>query len=259
MHVNFGSANLLHITNYGKIHFKHSITIRNIILILAHSSYSMSLKTTLMLQRCSVVLFFLFVIIMPACKEKTKAPVTVSTTPFIIKKDSAVVTKESGPVRPPIVNITDTIARKYIVLYLKDSASTSERISNKLAKIYGTKLPDFINKEQLTITGPPIAWYKTNTAPFFFEAGIPVSKKPAKLPKGFFVRNVGGDSAVIAHFYGPYALTSMGYDAITDYMADNKKKRNGLPYEIYVTEPVGKDGKTIDPYKVQTDIIFPYK
>jgi len=219
----------------------------------------MSPKTARMFQRCNLVFFSLIVLCVLACREKTKAPVTPPTTTFIIKKDTAVVTKESGPVRPPIVNITDTIARKYIVLYMKDSAATSERISNKLAKIYGTKLPDFIKKEKLTITGPPMAWYKTNTAPFFFEAGIPVNKKPAKLPKGFLVRNVGGDSAVVAHFFGPYALTSMGYDAITDYLSDNKKKRKGLPYEMYVTEPVGKDGKTIDPYKVQTDIIFPYK
>ncbi len=194
-----------------------------------------------------------------SCQEKEKAPVPAPTTHFIIKKDSAVVTKGGGPVRPPIVNITDTIARKYIILYVKDSAASSERISTKLAKIYGTKIPELMKLQQLIVTGPPVAWYKTNTAPFFFEAGIPVNKKPAKLPKGFFTRNIGGDSSVIAHFYGPYALTSMGYDAISDFMADNKKKRNGIPYEMYVTEPVGKDGKAIDPYKVQTDIIFPYK
>ncbi len=228
-------------------------------LILFNSSYSMSLKANRMYQRCYFIIFCLVIITVPACKEKTKAPVPPPATPFIIKKDSAVLTKESGPVRPPIVNLIDTVARKYIVLFAKDSAASSERISAKLAGIFGTKLPDFIKKEKLTVTGPPMAWYKTNNAPFFFEAGIPVNKKPAKLPKGFYIKNVGGDSAVIAHFYGPYALTSMGYDAISDYLADNKKKRSGVPYEIYVTEPIGKDGKMMDPYKVQTDIVFPYK
>ena len=228
-------------------------------LILFNSSYSMSLKANRMFQPRYLLIVCLLAITVSACKEKTKAPVTPPTTPFIIKKDSAVITKESGPVRPPIVNLIDTIALTYIVLYAKDSASSSERISSKLAIIFGTKLPDFIKKENLTVTGPPIAWYKTNTPPFFFEAGIPVNKKPAKLPKGFFVKTIGGDSAVIAHFYGPYALTSMGYDAISDYLADNKKKRSGVPYEIYVNEPIGKDGKMMDPYKVQTDIVFPYK
>lgn len=211
-----------------------------------------------MLQRRYLCIFLLLCNVY-ACKEKTKTPEALTTTPFIIKKDSAVATKDGAPVRPPIVNITDTIAAKYMVLYIKDSAASSERISLKLAKIYGTRLPDFIKQANLTITGPPIAWYKTNKAPFFFEAGIPINKKPAKLPKGFFVKSIGGDNAVIAHFYGPYAITSMGYDAIIDYITDNKKKRNGLPYEMYITEPVGKDGKAIDPYKVQTDIVFPYK
>lgn len=212
-----------------------------------------------MTHRFYMILFCSTLFVFYACKEKTKAPVAPPPTTFIIKKDSAVATKESGPVRPPIINLIDSVAVKYIVLYMKDSASGSERISGKLAKIYGSKLPDFIKREQLTVTGPPIAWYKTNTAPFFFEAGIPVNKKPAKLPKGFFIRNTGGDSAVIAHFHGPYALTSMAYDAAADYITDNKKRRNGLPYEIYVTEPLDKECKTLDPYKVRTDIVFPYK
>ncbi len=190
-------------------------------------------------------------------KEEVK-PANPETT-FIIKKDTARPAKDGSPQRPPIVNITDTIAFKYTVLYIKDSAATSGRISQKLAKIYGVTLPEFIKKNKLTVEGAPMAWYKTTKAPFFFEAGLPINKKPAKLPKGIFVKTVGGDKAVIAHFFGPYSITNMGYEALADYVADNKKKRNGIPYEIYITEPIGKDGKAIDPYKVQTDIVYPYQ
>jgi effector-binding domain-containing protein len=200
------------------------------------------------------------IVCLVCCRNKkgNKVPTEPGTT-FIIKKDSIKPDKKGTPVRPPIVNINDTIATKYIVLYMKDSAAGSERISQKLEKIYGTKLPDFIKKQQLKMSGPPIAWYKTSKAPFFFEAGIPVNKKPAKLPKGIFVKNIGGDKAVIAHFYGPYSITSMGYEALADFVKSNKKKRNGIPYEMYITEPIGKDGKAIDPYKVQTDIVYPYQ
>jgi effector-binding domain-containing protein len=197
---------------------------------------------------------------MVSCNENKKSKSTKDDTPVIlVKKDTARIKKEDPPVRPPIINISDTIALKYIVLYMKDSAASSQRISQKLAKIYSLKLPELIKKQQLKIVGPPIAWYKSNKAPFFFEAGIPVNKKPGKLPKGIFVKTIGADKVVIAHFYGPYSITNMGYEALTDFLKSNKKKRNGLPYEIYVTDPISKDGKIIDPYKVQTDIVFPYQ
>ncbi|MBC7867070.1 MAG: hypothetical protein H7X88_06000 [Gloeobacteraceae cyanobacterium ES-bin-316] len=195
-----------------------------------------------------------------SCKEKKPIQKNTDTsTSFIIKKDSIQPAKDGSPARPPIVNISDTIAIKYTVLYIKDSAASSDRISQKLAKIYGTTLPEYIKKQNLKVAGAPIAWYKTTKAPFFFEAGLPVNKKPIKLPKGIFVKTIGGDKAVIAHFFGPYSITSMGYEALADFVTSNKKKRKGLPYEIYVTEPFDKDGKAIDPYKVQTDIVYPYQ
>ncbi len=195
-----------------------------------------------------------------SCQGKKEATKTADpTTTFTIKKDTAKPAQDGSPQRPPIVNISDTIAAKYIVLYIKDSAASSGRIGQKLGKIYGVTLPEFIKKNKLTISGSPMAWYKTTKAPFFFEAGIPINENPGKLPKGIFVKTVGGDKAVIAHFFGPYSVTNMGYEALADFLKDNKKKRNGTPYEIYVTEPIGKDGKAIDPYKVQTDIVYPYQ
>ena len=196
------------------------------------------------------------ILISGACNTK-KQPATNDKANIVIKKDSIKVEAGDPPVRPPIINIIDTVAVKYTVLYIKDSASSSDRISQKLAAIYSVRLAEVIKKEKLDITGPPIAWYRTTKAPFFFEAGLPVNKKPAKLPKGILVKNIGGDSAVIAHFYGPYSLTNMGYDALAEWVKDNKKKRKGFPYEIYVTEPVSKDGKPIDPYKSRTDIVYP--
>ena len=213
-----------------------------------------------LMPKAVIILFILATVLSFSCKGKKdiKDPGTPPPT-FVINKDSVKPDKKGNPVRPPIVNINDTIATKYIVLYVKDSASGSERISLKLEKIYDHKLPEFIKKQQLKITGPPVAWYKSTKAPFYFEAGIPVNKAPAKLPKGIFVKTIGGDKAVIAHFYGPYSITNMGYEALADFVKSNKKKRKGIPYEMYVTEPIGKDGKPIDPYKVQTDIVYPYQ
>jgi effector-binding domain-containing protein len=206
--------------------------------------------------------FFFLVLttgILLSCKDKKAVTVKNTEPGIVVRKDTANLKKEVQPSRPPIINIVDTVSVKYIVVYVKDTAASSQRISEKLAAIYGSKLPAFIAKNNLKIIGPPIAWYKSNKSPFIFEAGFPVDKKPAKVSKGILVKNIGGDSAVMAHFYGPYSSTFMAYEALTDWLKDNKKKTSGLPYEIYVTDPVGKDGKLIDPYKVQTDIVFPHR
>ncbi len=206
-----------------------------------------------------ILLLLIVVALLAGCKQKKSTPTPTTEPGIVVRKDTAKLKQEVQPARPPIIHIVDTVSGKYIVVYVKDTAASSQRISEKLANIYGTKLPAFLAKNNLTIIGPPIAWYKSNKAPFFFEAGFPVDKKPAKLAKGILVKNIGGDSAVIAHFYGPYSSTFMAYEALTDWLKDNKKKTAGLPYEIYVTDPVGKDGKLLDPYKVQTDIVFPHR
>lgn len=161
--------------------------------------------------------------------------------------------------RPPIVNIVDTVGVKRIVVFAKDSAKTFERISMKLGKLYGVKLAEVLKKNNLKMTGAPLAWYKTTKAPYFFEAGAQVNKRPTKLSPGVQVRELSAGKVVVAHFYGPYELLPQGYDAVKEWMKDNKKVSAGAPYEIYVTDPVDKNGKPLDPYKVQTDIVFPVK
>ncbi len=176
------------------------------------------------------------------------------------KSTSASTEKETTPAeRPAIINIVDTIATKAIVLYMKDSAASFDRIGPKLGLNYGGKLAAILKKNGCKMVGAPMAWYSTAKAPYFFEAGVPVNKKPAKLPKDAFIREIGADSVVMAHFYGPYTLLTQGYDAIKERVKDEKRTARGIPYEIYVGDPMDSTGKMIDPYKVRTDIVFPIK
>ena len=161
--------------------------------------------------------------------------------------------------KAPIINIADSMSPKMIVLYIKDTAISSDRISAKLAQAFAFSIPEQMRKYHLKLMGAPIAWYKSQKTPFYFEAGLPVDKIPAKLPKGFYSRNIGGDSAVVAHFFGPYESTPIAYEALNDFMKSNHKKHAEAPYEVYVGDPYDKNGKKIDPYRVQTDIFFPYK
>jgi effector-binding domain-containing protein len=161
--------------------------------------------------------------------------------------------------RPPIVNIVDTLTPKMTVIYSKDSAATFERIGLKLGNIYGAKLPEYIKKNNLKTTGAPMAWYTKYKAPWFFEAGMPVNNAGSKAVAGVQVREMNAGKAVIAHFFGPFDLLPQGYDAVKEWIKDNKKTIAGPSYEIYLTDPIDKDGKPVDPYKVQTDIVFPIK
>jgi effector-binding domain-containing protein len=177
---------------------------------------------------------------------------------IIYKKDKDSINNPRTGERAPIINITDTAAPKLMVLCVKDSAASSQRIGVKLAYIYNNVLSDVIRQNKLTRTGARMAWYKSSSAPFFFEAGIPVNKKPAKLPKKVYVKHVGGDSAVIAHFYGPYELSYYAYEALRDWLKSNKKKTASPPYEMYIGEAVDEKGNPVDPYKIRTDIVFPH-
>lgn len=171
-----------------------------------------------------------------------------------VKKES-----EKKVQRPPIINIVDTTAPKMTVAYCKDSAATFDRIALKLGKIYGTTLAEYVKKNNLKTAGAPMAWYKKQSAPFFFEAGIPVTKAGTKAVKGVQIRQLAAGKALIVHFYGPFELLPQGYDAVKEWMKENKKTLAGPSYEIYVTDPIDKNGKPVDPYKIQTDIVFPIK
>lgn len=201
--------------------------------------------------------FLCFIMIAVSCKDdKQKSAVDKSS--IIVKSDKPRSKNDTTPRGVPIINISDTVAFPYTVLCIKDSAINNIRLSQKLAKIYGIKLAELIKKNKLKVTGPPMAWYKTQKAPFFFEAGIPVDRKPQKLPKGVTVKQTGGVRAIVAHYFGPYEETPQGYAVLKEWITDEHKSIAAPPYEIYVTDPIGKDGQPLDPYKVQTDIIYPY-
>lgn len=158
----------------------------------------------------------------------------------------------------PIINVSDSISTPFNIIYIKDSAKNNVRLSQKLAKIYSEKLTECIKKNKLKVMGAPIAWYKTQKAPFFFEAGIPVDRKPTMLPKTINYKRVSSGQVMIAHFYGPYEETVQAYQILKQMIKEKKKSPSAAPYEIYVDDPIGKDGNPLDPYKVQTNIVYPF-
>lgn len=213
-----------------------------------------------MKQLNSAITTLITIFILQACGGNDTKPAETATTKDTPKTETTTpVVAETQPDKPAIINIVDTVSAKRIVICFKDSAATLDRVGPKLAQIYGVKVADVLKKNNLKPDGAPMAWYKSEKAPYFFEAGVAVMKKPAKLSGGAYIKELAADSVVIAHFYGPYTLLSQGYTAINDWLKDAKKKSTAAPYEIYVGDPVDSTGNPVDPYKVRTDIVFPRK
>ena len=206
----------------------------------------------------AIFCLFCFTVLTSCNGTNDKKPISVINNIGNVKKEvSKKIKTTTENKKPPIINIVDTVIPKRMVIFFKDSAASMERIGPKLARIYGVKLNECFKRNTLKSTGQPMAWFLTYKAPYFFEAGIPVNMKPVKLPAGAKLKILGADSAVIAHFYGPYDLVPMGYNTLDEWLTDHHKKRSGVPFEIYITDPVDKKGKLLDPYKVQTDIVMP--
>ncbi len=115
-------------------------------------------------------------------KENDKNKNTAKDT--IAKEDI----KVTPVAKAPPINIFDTIVVPKIIICMKDSSATIEGIGQKLGIIYGKIGKDVLAKNKLTPIAQPMAWYKTQKSPYFFEAGIAVSKAPAKLTSGMFIK-----------------------------------------------------------------------
>jgi effector-binding domain-containing protein len=210
------------------------------------------LSASRLLLLCTAV--FIFIACNNDAKQKDAPPANTGNTGDTGQVGARA--KDTGTAkRAPAINIFDTVAVKKIVLCMKDSAASMERIGMKLGVIYSGKLAKCIKDNKLTVTGAPMAWYSTQKAPYFFEAGSPVDKAPAKLPPGVFVKELPAGTVMIARYFGPYDMMGMAYEAAADRMKTGNIKAAGAPYEIYIGDPVLQT----DPYKVQTDVVFPVK
>jgi effector-binding domain-containing protein len=209
-------------------------------------------------MKISIVVYSVL-LLLTSCNNADEKKETAGTKSDSVEKKEKLPEPIKDTRRPPIINITDTIAARQTILYMKDSAATVERLQLKLGEILGIKLGAVVMKNKIKPTGAPVAWYKSNKPPYFFEAGLPVDKKPAKMPSNILVRDISADSVTVAHFYGPYDMLPQAYEALSDWMKGHKKKLDGKPYEVYVDDPMDKEGKLKDPYKVRTDVIFPWK
>jgi hypothetical protein len=199
-------------------------------------------------------LAFAYLLFASSCSSSTeKAAPTTATV-----DDKKVEVLPEIPQKGAVINMQDSVEIKRQVLCLKDSSKTREGMYAKLTEIYTKKLPDVIKANKLVITGAPMAWHTMQKTFFFFEAGIPVNNAPAKPGKGMYMKNTGGDSVYVAHFFGPNDLTKGAYEAIKEKATENNRVI-ASSYEVYVDNPFVVTTEPLDLYKLQTDIVCPFR
>ena len=87
-----------------------------------------------------------------SCNSDSKKTPSARQDSVVAKKENKSHPKaEVNARKPPIINIVDTVQPKRIIVYMKDSAATYERISMKLGQIYGAKLAEFFKKNSLKV------------------------------------------------------------------------------------------------------------
>lgn len=175
----------------------------------------------------------------------------------VVRKDSSI--KDVIFQKAPIINLEQIVLTRQFIIYKKDSANVSGNISSKMREHTDREFPEVIRKMKVEKIGSPMAWFLTESAPFYFETGLEINKKPKNVPKPFKLRIIEPGKAIVAHYFGPYSNTIMAYEVLNDWLKTNHKVKIAGPYEVYVDSPFDEKGKAKDPYKVQTDIICLFK
>lgn len=204
-------------------------------------------------------LIFIFLSVVFSCKNSKQKSKEKSNNlnARMIRKDSTI--KDQVFQKAPIINLENSKLTKQYIIYVKDSANQSRNLNIKMKNNFEVEIPKIIKKLKLEKIGSPITWFLNEEAPFYFENGLEVSKKPPVLPKPYKLRIIEPSKAIIAHYYGPYSNTVLAYDVLNDWIKTNGKKKKHGPYEVYIDSPFDSLGNAKDPYKVQTDIIYLYQ
>lgn len=125
-------------------------------------------------------------------------------------------------------------------------------IKKEMGQAY-TNLMVFIEQSNVEMIGYPLCFYHNyDVQSTTFEAAIPISKKiegsddimVKTLPKGDYVTTA---------YNGSYDKIQVAYQALTQWMTDNKIEAQGMPFDEYVTNPAEEKDTT----KWITNIYYP--
>jgi effector-binding domain-containing protein len=152
---------------------------------------------------------------------------------------------------PVKVQLEKTSFKDMSLLYIRDTAATTEAIKDVLGKGYG-ELMSFIQENKLQPM-KFMAWYYSMQPPWPVDVAVEANNIPVQLKGRIQSRVQPGGEAVIAHMWGPYDQVGQAYVQIENWLKQNKRKANGAPFEVYLNDP----SAVKSPAEIQTDVYQP--
>ena len=152
---------------------------------------------------------------------------------------------------PVRVQLEKTNFKDMSVLFINDTAATTETIKDVLGKAYG-ELMQFIQQNKLQ-PQKFMAWYYSMRPPWPMDVAVETISVPAKLSGRIQSRIQKGGNVLIAHMWGPYDQVGQAYLEIETWLKENKRKAKGNPFEVYLNDP----SAVRSPSEIRTDIYQP--
>lgn len=149
---------------------------------------------------------------------------------------------------PVKVELEKTTCKDMKVLFIKDTATTTEAIQEIIGKGY-TELMQYITDNQLK-PEKFMAWYYAMQPPWPMDIAVETDKLPAELKGRIQSRIQPGGEVVIAHVWGPYDQVGTAYTAIAEWMKKNNRKAKAAPFEVYLNDPFAVKS----PMEIRTDV-----
>jgi effector-binding domain-containing protein len=149
------------------------------------------------------------------------------------------------------IQLEKTAFNDMSVLFISDTAETTQAISKVLGTAYG-ELMKYVSSNKLQ-PRRFMAWYYSSIAPWPMEIAVetnPVNTQPGGRIK---TRVQKGGEVLIAHMWGPYDQVSKAYTRIETWLRENNRRPKGHPFEVYINDP----SSVSSPYEIQTDIYQP--
>lgn len=139
------------------------------------------------------------------------------------------------------------------ILYIADTASTTEVIKDVLGKGYG-ELMQFISANKLQ-PRKFLAWYYAIQPPWPIDVAVETNRIPTQFNGRVKSRMLPGGEVIIAHMWGPYDQVGQAYEQIQKWLKENSRKAKGSPFEVYINDP----NMVKNPAEIQTDVYQPLK
>ena len=149
---------------------------------------------------------------------------------------------------PVKITLDKTAFNDMNILFITDTAATTEGIKDVLGKAYG-EIMQFVQKNRLQ----PLkfmAWYGSSQPPWIMDVAVEVNKTPETASGRVHSKVQPGGEVLIAHIWGPYDQVGQAYIAIGKWMNENHRQAKSASFEVYINDPA----TVKDPSEIQTDV-----